>query len=162
MNPILFLDIDGVLNTHNRLPSGYCGIDRGHAEILNAILAAVPCKIVISSAWRYLVLRGDMTLKGFEYLLLVHGICCKDRLHGITAADPEDALEPSHFDADEWHRRGLQWRAKQILEYVCEHKIERWAVVDDLELSIPNFVRVDGLDWEYAANLITILKGEKH
>lgn len=157
---ILFLDIDGVLNSHVRLASGYCGIERNKAIMLNWILDAVPVKLVISSAWRYLMLRGDMTLKGFEYLLLVHGINCKDRLHGYTMADPEVMLEPSHFDADEWHRRGLLWRPMQIQEYVDRHHITKWVAVDDLDLQMPNFVRVgaSGLEWEDAKRLVTLLK----
>lgn len=130
--------------------------------MLNWILDAVPVKLVISSAWRYLILRGDMTLKGFEYLLLVHGVDCKGRLHGYTDADVESSLEPSHFAADEWHRRGLKWRSRQVQDYVKRHRIDKWAVVDDLDLQVANFVRVGvtGLEWEDAKKLVALLKGE--
>lgn len=158
---ILFLDIDGVLNTHTALPSGYCGIDRERARILNWILFEVPeLKLVISSAWRYMMIRGDMTLKGFEYLLLVHGIACHDRLHGRTDADP--VVEPCHFDAEAWRTSGLKWRASQINNYVRRHGIMRYAVVDDLDLQVSNFVRIDdavGLSQHDAVRVIEMLKG---
>jgi len=160
---ILFLDIDGVLNAHGKLPSGYCGIDRDKAQLLNFVLHEVPeLQLVISSAWRYMMLRGDMTLKGFEYLLLVHGVHCADRLHGHTEADP--VCEADHFDLDAWRTVGLKWRAEQIAKYVSEHKIERYAVVDDLDLCVPNFVRTDdarGLTSEDAYRIIGLLKGER-
>lgn len=158
--PVLFLDIDGVLNTHTKLATGYCGIDRERASVLNFVLFEVPdLKIVISSAWRYMILRGDMTLKGFEYLLLVHGVACTDRLHGHTEADP--VIEPCHFDAEAWRVGGLLWRADQILKYVQTHRIERYAVVDDLDLRVPNFVRTDdavGIRPEDAERIIRLLK----
>jgi hypothetical protein len=161
MNPILFLDIDGVLNRHCRFPNGYCGIDREQVEVLNEVLYAVPsAKLVISSAWRYEILNGNMTLKGFEYLLLVHGIACRGRLAGHTAIDPCD--EPNHYDAEAWRVNGLRWRAEQIREYVEIYGIERYAVVDDLDLQVPNFVRTDGA-WgitdDHAERIIALLKG---
>lgn len=160
MDPVLFLDIDGVLNSHTKLTSGYCGIDRDKVRTLNWILFEVPkLKIVVSSAWRYMILRGDMTIKGFEYLLLVHGVDCHERLHGHTESDP--VIEPCHFDAEAWHVSGLKWRAEQILKYVREHGIERYAVVDDLPLAVPNFVRTDdaiGLSLEDAINIIRLVK----
>lgn len=71
---ILFLDIDGVLNNHEKLESGYCGISQPQAHHLNLILDTFPdLKLVISSAWRYMTFRGDMTLRGFEMLLQICG-----------------------------------------------------------------------------------------
>lgn len=109
---ILFLDIDGVLNAHRQLPSGYCGIDRAKAEWLNAVLYFVPdAKLVISSAWRYMMLRGDMTLKGFEYLLLVHGVNCRERLHGYTEADPDNRAVSFRREAVAAKRAALAGRS---------------------------------------------------
>lgn len=142
---IIFLDIDGVLNDHTKLPSGYCGIQLPQAQRFNRILAAVPeAKIVISSAWRYLILRGDMTIKGFELMLLIHGVLCYGRILGHTAADGEICDEPDHHDRESWERIGLQMRAGQIARAVEELRPSRYVVLDDLPLDVPNLVRTDG------------------
>lgn len=67
---LLFLDIDGVLNDHTRTPSGYCGIQADKVSHLNFILKEAPeVQIVISSAWRYIMLRGDIiTPKSVAYV----------------------------------------------------------------------------------------------
>lgn len=70
---VLFLDIDGVLNGHQRHANGYCGIDPGKVEHLNGIVAETRCRIVLASAWRYMILGGDMTLKGFGHMLATYG-----------------------------------------------------------------------------------------
>lgn len=143
--PLLFLDIDGVLNAHEPLESGYCGICHKRVWHLNAILDAVPdLKIVLSSAWRYLILKGDMTVRGFESLLLVHGIKCYGRLLCCTEADGDLEDEPGHFDVEAWRIAGLQWRADQIRKVVEERKPSRWAVLDDLPLGVPNLVQTNG------------------
>lgn len=158
---LIFLDIDGVLNDHSQLPSGYCGIRRESVEHLNHILDSVPdAKIMISSAWRYMILRGDMTVKGFEYLLLVHGVKCRNRIEGHTGADGSIEDEPNHFDVDAWKIAGLRWRADQIVEEVCYWEPKAYAVIDDLPLSVPNLVQTDGkigLTREHADRVIELL-----
>jgi hypothetical protein len=133
--PVIFLDIDGVLNGHRSFASGYCGIEREQAENLNAILCAVPdANLVISSAWRYMV-PDAMTLKGFEYLLLVSGVHCKDRVVGITPKDEEVAT-----------------RGGQILNWVSRNtdSISRFAILDDMAMDFKewglgsNFFQTDG------------------
>lgn len=74
IGPFLFLDIDGVLNRHNRHANGYCGMDRDCVDILNGILETTKAKVVLASAWRYFVLRGEMTLAGLQGLLCTHGL----------------------------------------------------------------------------------------
>jgi hypothetical protein len=50
---IIFLDIDGVLNTHFDYDRyGFSYIDNGLVEILKAIVYATESKIVLSSTWR--------------------------------------------------------------------------------------------------------------
>lgn len=143
---LIFLDIDGVLNAHEKLPSGYCGIRLENAQRLNTILDAVPdAKLVISSAWRYLTFQGHMTLKGFEYLLLVHGVKAHERVIGRTAPDGKIEDEPDHHDADAWNRTGLKWRAQQIAAFLTECDAGTpYVVLDDLPLDVPNFVQTNG------------------
>ena len=47
---------------------------------LNRILEDTQTYIVLISSWRYLILMGDMKLKGFEIMLRSHGIACPDRI----------------------------------------------------------------------------------
>lgn len=143
----LFLDIDGVLNDHARTPSGYCGLQADKIAHLNFILEQEPeVRLVISSAWRYIMLRGDMTLRGFEYLLLQAGLKAWDRLHGHTAAD---GTELGHYDPDageeeKWREAGLLWRWKLCHEYAEAHAAEQFVILDDLALESPHLVKVDG------------------
>ncbi len=86
---ILFLDIDGVLNGHERDDHGYNRIQAGPVVHLNRILAETDARLVITSSWRYLVHSGAMTSEGFSYMLITHGIGCHDRMAGVTCRDEE-------------------------------------------------------------------------
>lgn len=159
----LFLDIDGVLNGHEPLASGYAGICRERAAHLNAILdSSTDVRIVITSAWRYMILNGNMTLKGFEYLLLVSGVRCLGRIHGHTCADGDVCDEPPHDDVETWSRIGLQMRAGQIQRYIEQHGVTQFVVLDDLPLDVPNLVLTErhvGLTADHVANVVAMLNG---
>ncbi len=136
---LLFLDIDGVLNGHKAHANGYNGIDPHCMTNLNHVIAATQCKVVISSAWRYMMPK-DMTITGFEYLLITHGFSGK--VYGYTERDEV-----------------IESREAQIRHYVNTFT-GKWAVVDDLPLSIENFVRTDGrlgLQLHEAVKLINLL-----
>lgn len=158
---LIFLDIDGVLNAHEKLPSGYRGIGRAQADQFNRILESVPdAKIVISSAWRYLVLNGSMTIKGLQYLLLTHGVHCENRIHGHTTWDGARPDDPNNREA--WAKSGLLWRKEQIGQYVIEHSPTAFVVLDDLPIDVPNLVLTDadiGLTSADADRAIAILRG---
>jgi len=130
---LLFLDIDGVLNDHTRYSSGYCGTGARQVNHLNDLLQEVPdLQLVISSAWRYLILNGAMTLKGFEALLLTHGVNAYGRIHGHTDADETTTPE---------ERLTFGGRAELIRRYVDQHDPDGWAVVDDLPIPVANLVQ---------------------
>jgi hypothetical protein len=100
IGPFIFLDIDGVLNAHKQHANGYNGLDLTSVAILNGVLDRTGASIVVSSAWRYLVHRGDMTVRGLGYLLGTHGLnnhCVVDVLgldqHMICADRGELILE---------------------------------------------------------------------
>lgn len=123
---ILFLDIDGVLNDHGKMMNLYCGIQPDKVERLNTIIDATDCYIVISSAWRYMILGEEMTAKGFEYMLVTHGIKCNNRIVGYTPSD-EDVTT-----------RGRQISAwiDIILPKILQDKratAYKYVVVDDLD-----------------------------
>lgn len=116
MRQILFLDIDGVLNAHDPLPgSRYCGIHLEKMALLNRVIEATGCKLVISSAWRYLMLNGSMNKAGFENMLLVCGLVAEHGVvEGFTVAD--EVIEP---------------RELQIRAWLEQRDVNSWAVVDD-------------------------------
>jgi hypothetical protein len=155
---LLYLDLDGVLNGHERLSNGYCGICPVNVGVFNSLLAEFSdLKLVISSSWRYLVLSGDMTLRGFENLLLTHGLKCHGRVAGVTGPD-EDWLE---WDGtgDRYaalQEQGCDIRAKQILAHVTEHQPEQWAVLDDMAVPVPRLVRTNGTLGLTSANAVDI------
>lgn len=91
---LIFLDIDGVLNGHDRHrhPNGYCGIDPACVYRLNRIVAETGARLVISSAWRYLLgPRGGMSPVGFKSMLLTYGL---DRSVEIDGRTPLDEVTP--------------------------------------------------------------------
>ena len=133
---LIYLDIDGVLNAHQYSQGALsCLVDKGHVDLLNEVLA-IGAEIVISSAWRYMILEGSMSLQGFEYMLRTHGVHCPRRVVGLTGRDPP------HFPED-----GAKIRSALILKDVEERKPKKWVAVDDLKLLLPrqNFVMTDGL-----------------
>ncbi|MGV3617928.1 MAG: HAD domain-containing protein [Fimbriimonas sp.] len=137
---VLYLDIDGVLNGHEKLANGYCGIRSDCVELLNRLLDDHPgLGIVVSSAWRYLVLAGSMTLDGLENLFLSHGLKCWGRVLGVTVSDA-DPYAPEAV-------RGcpLKLRAWQITSD-AEALGLPWIALDDLDLPLPpvRFIRTEG------------------
>lgn len=144
----LFLDIDGVLNGHEFDPAVMCGqIHPDKVARLNRVLVATDCRIVLSSAWRYLVHRGEMNLRGMEWLLRSHGVLA-DRLVGITRAD---LMIRVVYDGQPATWPHTNERGHQISDWLMGDN--RWtcqpyAVVDDMDLGISEaghpFVMTDG------------------
>lgn len=114
----IFLDIDGVLNSHEfykkmnkaveegRVPPDYVQIDEVAVSRLNNILNAIDKPVVIlSSTWRY--------APGFEETerhLRNHGFQYK--LDGKTGYPP-------------------RYRHTEILDHVEAHDVERYIILDD-------------------------------
>lgn len=61
MSPILFLDVDGVLNGHAQ-PGMDGGIDPNCARLLAEVVKKTRCEIVVSSAWRYMGIGRNSVL----------------------------------------------------------------------------------------------------
>ncbi len=125
MNPIIFLDIDGVLNDHGRILNYYCGIQKDKVDRLNEITTSVGADLVISSAWRYMIIGEDMTDRGFQYLLNTHGVMA-------------DVV--GHTCSDEL----IQGRANQITEYMKGDNyslLNKYIVIDDLYIEGHPFIR---------------------
>jgi hypothetical protein len=134
---ILFLDIDGVLNGHDYDPLAESCTIRTHCITnLSKILTQTDVKVVISSAWRYMISRGAMTLRGFEYLLRTHRLAgIQNRIIGITRED---------LDQTSKTERGLE-----IEEWLRDHpEVTHYLVIDDMDYGISirghPFLQTDG------------------
>lgn len=121
---IIFLDVDGVLNgiAHNdwTKDNPEPTIWPSCVKQLSIILRDTTAKLVISSAWRGMIINeGAMTLRGFEYLLKTHGIQnIIGRIVGTTRKD----INQSDFGE----------RKHQISEWLNDHpEVTRYVVVDD-------------------------------
>lgn len=143
---LVVCDIDGVLNRHSfNEDSQSSSIDPACVHRLNRILIETGAKIVLSSAWRYMIIGGAMTLSGFDYLLRTHGVL-SGRLIGHT---PSDEL--------------ISDRGLQIESWLQANNFEgRYVVIDDMEIRLHPFVRCDGevgLTDEGVEKAISILNG---
>lgn len=148
--PIVFLDIDGVLNDHdyNETSQSNSMIPEC-VERLNRILSETDARIVLSSAWRYMLIGKAMSVIGFDYLLRTHGVVA-NRLVGRTPADEE--IKERGWQIQQWRKEN-------------DHS-GRYVVIDDMDLHISKlhpFVQTDGdigLTDADADKAIAILKGE--
>lgn len=114
MKRILFLDIDGCLNTESFLwgvlsrttHTDEDMIDPFHVEQLNRIVRETDCDVVLSSAWRVDGIdkvQGWLKLRGFEYKLL--------------------DVTPGPL--------GYANRTEEILAWLANNKASNFCVVDD-------------------------------
>jgi len=109
---VLFLDIDGVLNsraTRARNPSGFCGISSSLVKKLKEIIDATGAEIVLSSDWK---------------------VSWKNkRKDGIYLDEKLAEFDLKIIDCTEdidWSRRGAE-----ILSYVKKHNIKAFVILDD-------------------------------
>jgi len=145
LDSIIFLDVDGVLNTHSPLcPHVMCGqIHDDKAAILKRIILTTKAQIVLSSAWRYLIYRDDMNLVGLNWLFRSHGI--PGVIFGITREDTMVVREP--WDGSQpWPVSNE--RGRQIADWVRINEFSgKYVVIDDMDLGISEmklpFVQTD-------------------
>lgn len=123
---VIFLDIDGVLNDHYWNDESMCGqIDPDKVQRLNTILRETGAFICLSSAWRYILHRGEANLMGMEWLLRSHGVKA-GRLIGVTRPDTKQQK------TYEWPERG-----EQITDFITEFgPFASYIAVDDLDIGI--------------------------
>lgn len=135
---ILFLDIDGVLNGHEfLLEAQSCKIDPACVRRLNRILKESDARIILTSAWRYMVHGHAMTLEGFGYMLRTHGFAAS--VNGSERV----IIDLTCRDED------IELRADQVRAALASRPGDvRYAVIDDLDLGFTeaglNFVQTDG------------------
>lgn len=134
---LLFLDVDGVLNDHVPFRNNYNGIHSAKLYLLDWIVRKTGCKIVLASAWRYMIIQGVMTLKGFQHILAIHG-----------AAHPTTSALIDYLPADV-NEKDPHDRAKLARAWLDAHpEFTRAVALDDLEVGYQeyniDFVRTDG------------------
>lgn len=131
--PVLFLDIDGVLNTFGSQPGGgILGLSAAHVARLKRILDTVPCDVVLSSTWRIL----GHTLKKAEQMMESIG-------HEFISLTPSGK-----------RTEGGIWtsikRGDEIKEWITRYRPEHFVVLDDDvypdEFPDANQVHTDGFD----------------
>lgn len=134
--PVLFLDVDGVLNDHPPFDGriGSSRIYHDKVKLLNVVLEHTGAQVVLSSAWRYFVYRNEMDVRGLSWLLRSHGMW--NRMVGITRADtmvhhlPKKIVTTEAEIYQQFPRS--KERGEQIDDWIAlnGHRT-RYAVVDD-------------------------------
>ena len=110
---IIFLDVDGVLNSQNtnaRTPNGYVGIQDKLVRQLKKIVNATGAKVVLSSDWR-LMGRNEP-----DYKYLVNKLYYKGHIK-IFSKTPDY----------KW-----QWRGREIGGWLEDHEVDNYVVLDDI------------------------------
>lgn len=158
MKKVLFLDIDGVLNTNwwEYKPEvdqyGYAFDPRAVAN-LATIIKETGADIVISSSWKFMGLTKmqemwvDRRLPG--------------KLIGIT---PNTVSDEMLLTADLDNMEFFDIRGHEIKEWLSKHKVDRYAILDDMDTILPeqtlHFVITNpmvGITKEDAEKVIEIL-----
>lgn len=154
MEPVLFLDVDGVLNHRGCfLPSRQGGpLDHDAIKRLQRVVAETHCRIVLSSTWRKLKIH-------VEHLRFSGGFpnAHEDWRTSELPVEFQNGLIVA------MHQRG-----EEIAEWLSRHpEVTRYAIVDDdgdmLPEQRPFFVQTcfdHGLLDSHADRLISILQGK--
>lgn len=145
--PVLFLDVDGVLNRNGR------GLDAALCDLLAGVCRRTGCVVVVSSTWRK---YPDLLVERLFPMFAQRGIRCI----GQTPVLPG---RPDGWDG--YHRSAP--RREEIGAWLEAHRwVVRYAIVDDdvdADDGSGRFVRTEGrvgLTWENARALEGILMRE--
>lgn len=133
MNKVIFLDIDGVLNSnfwndsHQKEISDGTLIDEEKIKLLGEFIKSTNAKIVLHSGWKYWFDAEIRPLRKeaerLKSLLEKEGIF----IEGIT---PDHSTEEIRKN-----KKFSLIKAGEILAWLEEHKeYDRWVVIDDLDL----------------------------
>jgi len=168
---LIFLDIDGVLNDHHHYGNHYCRMKNECVMELARILDTVTdAKIIVTSAWRYLLHQGTFTSSGLEYLFCMFGMpypTSYESVVGFTATDEDTCVrlglaeKGAALDYQWLKENGELVRREQVYSVLIEDiGCTGFVVLDDLDLQIAEQVRTDGtvgLTRELADQAIAIL-----
>jgi hypothetical protein len=154
--PVIFLDIDGVLNTHDGWEKGFhghAGLDPDPVRRLNDLCEMTHAYIVVSSTWRGGPYRGP---QGCRAVL---------RRFGVTGA-----FHPQ-WRTRRWRKPDEQTyedrpRGKQIRDWLLAHpEVTSWVIIDDdsdmLPEQMPRYVQTrhkDGLQDAHVERIAALLE----
>lgn len=116
MKNIIFLDIDGVLNsTMGFMMNNEIHIWKPNIDLFYEAVRQIPdCKIVISSSWR----SGDKD----HFLKFVENMRCKELFEPLV-----QYLHPDYCTDKLWKKRGYE-----IREWLSRHpEVEKYICIDD-------------------------------
>ena len=166
MKKILFLDIDGVLNTKwwytqmdrktLRDKYGYAFDPRAVAN-LKRIVEETGADIVLSSSWKCMGLSQVQEMWSVRKL--------PGKIIGIT---PNSGNDETLFDADTDSTDRFRIRGEEIKEWLTKHgkRISHYAIIDDMDNMLSeqqsHFVQTNpefGITEEDADNAVKILNG---
>ena len=133
MEKVIFLDIDGVLNSnfwnesHQREINDGTLIDESKIKLLCKLIKDTDAQIILHSGWKYWF---DSDLKplrkeaeNLRALLEKEGVT----IAGVTPDHATDEIRKS--------RKFSLVKAGEILEWLAQHKdVDKWVVLDDLDL----------------------------
>jgi hypothetical protein len=125
---VIFLDIDGVLNSEEFLKNNQGeAIDRMNVSILKDIINKTGALIVMSSAWRLWFDDNMMPKEGYSQCL--HDILREFDIK-IFGKTPDYSTEEIRTS-----RTFSHVKAKEIIAWLNENQgVEKYVVIDDLDL----------------------------
>jgi hypothetical protein len=127
INPILFLDHDGViclstewgsrLKNKEGLDSVFDRFNQKAINVLNEIIEETDCEIVISSDWRF-----HCTLDVMKELYKIRGIIKSPIDYSSDLSSTNDKV--------------AEYRSFEILDWLKNHpEVTKWVAVDDLDMN---------------------------
>ena len=133
MKKIIFLDIDGVLNSkfwnenHQREISDGTLIDESKVKLLCKLVKDTDAQIILHSGWKYWFASDLKPLRkeaeNLRALLEKEGLT----IAGVTPDHATDEIRKS--------KKFSLVKAGEILEWLAQNKdVDRWVVLDDLDL----------------------------
>jgi len=158
---IIFLDIDGVLNDHHHYGNSYCRLKHECVMELARILEAVPeAKIIVTSAWRYLLHQEVFRSTGLEYMFCMFGMpyaTAYSSVIGFTATDEDTCIylglsEPGAELDYEWLKENGELVRREQVYSVLKDLTQldekpspiTFVVLDDLDLQLDELIQTDG------------------
>ena len=134
---VIFLDIDGVLNSnfwndnHQKEISDGTLIDIEKVRLLSKLVKNTDAKIILHSGWKFWFDSALHPLrKEAEHLKMLFG------QEGLMIAD----VTPDHSTEEiKKSKKFSLVKASEILAWLDEHKeVDKWIVIDDLDLHNPD------------------------
>ena len=126
---VIFLDIDGVLNSEDFLKNNpNQAIDKSSVSILKNIVDKTGADIIMSSGWRLWFDDNMMPEDGYSQCL--YDILCEFKI-GLSGKTPDFSTEEIRTKKTFSHVK-----AKEIIAWLNEHEIvDKYVVIDDLDLN---------------------------